>query len=103
MTPEIKKLFMNILKQYVQHNNIKSIEGETDAKTMQERYKNNVVTYLTRVQEVVNADVEAASFGLKPKRMTQLQKTAFNTSLTHGLMKFAEFVVTGRETLQEIK
>ena len=99
MNEEIKKLLQGILKQYIVHNNIKL----EDASILNTRYKEKGFEYLEAIQNVVKKDVESASLGLNTKRMTQLQQRAFNTSLTHGLTKLAEYMVTGRETINEIK
>tara|TARA_R110000868_G_scaffold188885_1_gene431735 strand:+ start:34 stop:333 length:300 start_codon:yes stop_codon:yes gene_type:complete len=99
MNEEIKKLLQGILKQYIVHNNIKL----EDASILNTRYKEKGFEYLEAIQNVVKKDVESASLGLNTKRMTKLQQMAFNISLNHGLMKLAEYMVTGRETINEIK
>jgi hypothetical protein len=99
MTPEIKKLLQGIVKQYIVHNKIEVKEPEV----LNVRFKERGFEYLTTIQEVVKRDTESANFGLKTKSLTQIQKHAFNVSLTHGLTKLAEYIVTGRDTLAEIK
>jgi len=98
MTPEIKKLLQGIVKQYIVHNKIEVKEPDV----LNVRFKERGFEYLTTIQDVVKRDTESASFGLKTKKLTQLQQHAFNVSLTHGLTKLAEFIVTGRDTISEI-
>lgn len=93
-----KTLLGGIVKQYIVHNKIEVKEP----KVLNERYKAGLSEYLSKIQEVTMRDVEKASFGLKTKRLTQLQKHAHSVSLTHGMTKFAEYIVTGRDTLTQI-
>jgi hypothetical protein len=94
----LKQLLQNIIKQYIVHNNVELREPQF----LNQRYKEGYNLYMERIQEVVKKDTEAASFGLKTKKLTQLQQQAFNVSLTHGLTKFAEFIVTGNSTIEQI-
>lgn len=95
---EIKKLLQSIVKQYIAHNKIEVKQPEV----LNERYLLRGKEYFSKIQETVNKDTQAASFGIPTKKLTQLQRSAMHISLTHGLTKFAEYLVTGKDTLNEI-
>ena len=99
MNETIKKLLQNYVKQYIVHNKIEAKEPEK----LNERYKLRGKDYYAKIEETVNRDVQQASFGLPTKRLTALQKTTFEVSLTHGLTMFAKYLVTGEETINDIK
>ena len=94
------KLIQATVKQYIIHNNIKNIPT---AAQFNERFNASIERYYTKIQETVQKDYEAASFGLKTKKPTALQQTAANISMNHGMAMYAKYLVTGIETIDEIK